>query len=317
MANEINENAEKIAQTYIQKFLKNEKEVPLDIVKKTKDVYQDIAIATLPMNKLYHPMTRMEIRALDVGEISNYSTLESNDPTLVRAKLDEILEKCVKVSLQNTKQSYKSLLVFDRLYMIYTLRELTFQNGRILTLPVTCTNSSCKHDFPIELIRQNIEFWQEQDSDIWKYFSNEYSCFIFETTIKEEPFLLKPPTIGLQESFYYWIENRKFLKKEINAAFVKIAPYTLNAVELTIEELDDIEKEFISQLKESPTGEEEFQFLNDTVDSFKKNDFKIGIRGLVKLCPKCGQEVRTPTVFPRRARDLFIVPDAFRAYLKK
>lgn len=313
MANE----KEQIAQSYIHNFLKQEQEVPVETIKKSKDAYQDLALQTLPMHRLYHPMTRIEIRALDVGEISNYSTLESNDPSLVRAKLDEILEKCVKVSLQGQKLSYKSILVFDRLYLIYTLRELTFQNGRILTLPVTCNNPSCKHNFNIELIRQNIEFWQPEDSDIWKYFNSQYNCFIFETTIKDEPFLMKPPTIGLQESFYYWIENRKFLKKEISPAFVKIAPYTLNAVELSIEELDEIEKEFTQQFKDSPTGEEEFQFLNDTVDSFKKNDFKLGIKGLAKVCPKCGLEVRTSTVFPRRARDLFIIPNAFRTYLKK
>lgn len=310
------DNKEQLAQSYIQNFLKQQ-DTPVETIKKSKDNYQDLALTSLPMYKLYHPMTRIEIRALDVGEISNYSTLESNDPTLVRAKLDEILEKCVKVSLQNQKLSYKDILVFDRLYIIYTLRELTFQNGRILTLPVVCNNTSCKHSFNIELIRQNIEFWLPEDSDIWTYFNEQYNCFIFETTIKDEPFMLKPPTIGLQESFYYWIENRKFLKKEISAAFVKIAPYTLNATELSIQELDEIEKEFTQQLKDSLTGEEEFQFLNDTVDSFKKNEFKLGIRGLAKLCPKCGQEVRTPTVFPRRARDLFIVPNAFRTYLKK
>lgn len=306
------------AKEFITNFLNAtpEQKTETEVVKKPSEVYRDLPITQLPLGRLYHPSTRIQFRALDVGEILNYSTLETNDVNLVRPKLDEILEKAVKVSLHNKKLDYKSLFVQDRLYIIYTIREITFQNGRVLALPVNCTNVTCKHPFEIELSRENMEYWSNEE-EIWNYFKPEFGCFVFETTIQEQPYCLRPPTIGLQESFYNWIQDQTFKKKEISAPFVKISPYMVNAVELTIDEVTQLQDEFLYNLKNKEKGEEEFQFLNDTIDAFKSNSFHLGVRGMIKRCPKCGQEVRTNNVFPRRARDLFIVPNAFRHYLKK
>ncbi|HEX2549570.1 MAG TPA: hypothetical protein VHM20_07065, partial [Gammaproteobacteria bacterium] len=114
-----------------------------------------------------------------------------------------------------------------------------------------------------------------------------------------------------------WIQDQKYKNKPMDASFVKIAPYTINAVELSVEELSQLQDEFINGLKMKPKGEEEFQFLNDVVDRFRNNTFKMGLKGMMKQCPLCGTEVRTNTVFPKRARDLFIVPNAFRHFIKK
>ena len=284
--------------------------------KKPSEIYRDLPVAQLPLGRMYHPNTRIEFRALDVGEILNYSTLETNDVNLVRPKLDEILEKCVRITLHRQKLSYKTLFIQDRLYMIYTIREITFQNGRMLHLPVTCSNPNCNHEFDIELLRQNMEM-HSNDEEIWKFFKPEYGCFVFNTTIQEEPYYLRPPTIGLQDSFYQWIQDQSYKNKTISEVFLKISPYMVNANELSIDDISKMQEDFINGLKNHPSGEAEFEFLNDTVDNFKKNIFKIGVKGMMKQCPKCGTEVRTPAIFPRRARDLFIVPNAFRHYLKK
>lgn len=306
---------ETVAKEFLHNFLKAspEQQAETEIIKKPSEVYRDITVTNLPLGRMYNPNTRIEIRALDVGEILNYSTLESNDVNLVRPKLDEILQKAVKVSRNREKLDYKSLFTQDRLYLIYTIREITFQNGRLLTLPIKCQNG---HDLDIELIRQNMEMWSENE-EIWNYFKPEFGCFVFETYIQEEPYYLRPPTIGLQESYFKWMQDQTFKKKEISPAFIKISPYMVNAIELSIEEISQLQEEFLNGLKNKKNGEEEFQFLNDTIDNFKNNTFHIGVKGMMKHCPKCGLEVRTNTVFPKRARDLFIVPDAFRHYLKK
>lgn len=308
--------AEVKAKEFIKNFLNETPEKPaVETVVKKNEEYRDFPITQLPLGKLYHPNLRLEFRALTVGEISNYSTLETNDVNLVRPKLDEILQKCLKLSNRGMKLNYKNIFVNDRLYLIYAIREFTFQNGRVLTLPVTC-DDTCKHAFDIELVRQNMEIWPNTE-EIWQYYKPEYGCFVFETTIQDEPYYLRPPTIGIQESFYYWIQDQQYKNKDIDASFVKIMPYMANAVELSIDEISTLQDEFLQGLKEKPNAEEEFQFLNDTVDKFKNNDFHLGLKGMMKRCPKCGKEVRTSTVFPKRARDLFIVPNAFRYYLKK
>lgn len=304
------------AKDFINNFISASPEQRKEIESKPTEQYRDFQITMLPLGRLYHPSTRLEVRSLDLGEILNYSTLETNDVDQVRPKLDEILEKCVKVSLHNRKLSYKSLFVQDRLYLIYIIREITFQNGRVLTLPIKCSNKTCESLFEIELTRQNIEMWSA-DEEIWKYHKPEFGCFVFETTIQEEPYFLRPPTIGIQQSFLAWIEDRKFKKQEVNEAFVKITPYMINVAELSFEDITLLQEEFIHNMSTKQNAHEEFEFLEDCVDNFKKNTFHIGIKGMLKTCPKCGTEVRTSSVFPNRVRDFFIVPNAFRRYIKK
>jgi hypothetical protein len=156
----------------------------------------------------------------------------------------------------------------------------------------------------------NIEMYDNKE-EIWKFYRPEYQSFVFETTISDDPVLITMPTIGIQESFNNWIVDKEYKNEDIDESFVKIAPYLINKNDLTIEEIDEF-KERMNDLTI-----EEFEFINDVVNKFKNKDFKIGIKGLVKKCPKCGQEVRTSAVFPERASDIFIIPNAFEQYLKK
>jgi len=304
---------EKVAEEFIKSYLQPEQEeVNQAETKEFKDTkWHDLPLISLPLGKLYHPGYRFEFRAAELAEIQHYSTIDNNNILDIRNKLNDILKACLKVTLPNNKPgSFRDLKLGDRLYVIYTIREITFQKGKVLSMPVTCTNEKCKHEFDIELIRMNIEIY-DNNEEIWNFYRPEYQAFVFETTISDDPVIISLPTIGIQESFNDWILDKEYKNEEIDESFVKIAPYLINKNDLTTEEIDEF-KERMTNLTI-----EEFEFINDVVDRFKNKDFKIGIKGLVKKCPKCGQEVRTSAVFPERASDIFIIPNAFEQYLKK
>jgi hypothetical protein len=89
-------------------------------------------------------------------------------------------------------------------------------------------------------------------------------------------------------------------------SFLKIMPFLLNGRNsisfegiksklLEYENIDDIS----------------FQFLNAVV-----NKMIFGIKEIRKQC-SCGLEVHTPMEFPNGASAIFIIPDAFDAFIKK
>jgi hypothetical protein len=55
-----------------------------------------------------------------------------------------------------------------------------------------------------------------------------------------------------------------------------------------------------------------FQFLNAAVGKMT-----FGIKDLVKPCSACGVEVRTEMQFPNGASGIFVIHDAFEAFIKE
>ena len=330
-------NKEDIYKEYLSKFLEPEKPlvqeqtfiekeyvrpIPKPVVKQSiepsisksanKFFYTDVMLEELPLGKFYHPNTRIQIRAVKVGEIQHFSTIDNDSFYDIKEKLNDLLESCVMFIHPNGAiGSYKDLFDGDRLYMIYYLRGMTFIKGKILTVNAEC---ECKNEegknteLEIELIRENIEKWKE-DEEVWQYYNPHTSTFSFDVTFQDTPYQMAPPTIGIQQSFLKWAKDRKYKELPINEQFLRLMPFILCHISsATNEEINDMLDWF-----ENHISEDEFFFLNDAINNY----FKIGIKGLVKHCTACGLEVHTTKVFPRRASDLFIIPNGFRQYQRK
>jgi hypothetical protein len=73
---------------------------------------------------------------------------------------------------------------------------------------------------------------------------------------------------------------------------------------MSIEQLEQEEFNF------SKMNEELFMFIYDAID---KMDF--GIDEVKDNCKKCGKENKTPFSFPGGAKNLFIIPNAFKQFI--
>ena len=178
-----NDKQEEIAKEFIQQYLNEDTDTPQEPdVSEATSRWQDLPLQSLPLGKLYHPGFRIEFRAAEVEEIQHFSTIENTNAYDIRNKLNDLLNACVRVTLPNQKLgSYLDLKIGDRLFLIYTIREITFQKGPMLTIPVTCSNKKCKTEFQIELVRQHLEMHSEQD-EVWSFYQPQYQSFIFNTT---------------------------------------------------------------------------------------------------------------------------------------
>ena len=82
---------------------------------------------------------KIKIRAAKVHEIQAYSIISNENILDVTEKMNQMLSSCVKVTLPNGQNgSYKDIKDGDRLFIIFMIRELTFQKGNSLAKDVTC-----------------------------------------------------------------------------------------------------------------------------------------------------------------------------------
>jgi len=217
-------------------------------------------------------------------------------------KMNDMLSSCVRVKhLDGSYGSYLELKDPDRYYLIFLIRELTFQKGTTLSTKSKC---SCGEEVTIELMRSHFKNYDLNEKLI-PYFDSRFNSFRFELK-NDKVFLLTPPTIGIQKSLTEYIIRENIQKRKPNLSFLKIIPFTLvNKTSITQEEI----KEELTKFEN--IDDVSFQFLNSAVEKMT-----FGIEKLIKYC-QCGLEIHTPMTFPNGPSAIFVIHDAFDQFIKK
>jgi hypothetical protein len=259
-------------------------------------------IKELPCGEFYPAGTIFMVRPAQVKEIQAYSMVDDNNFYDIVEKMNDILQACVRIKYSDGKMgSYLEIKDQDRLFLIFLVRELTFQQGNSLTVPARC---GCGTDLQIELKRNSFSF-HEIDEKLDRYFSASSRSYHF-TTVNGKEFELTPPNIGLQKAFTDYILKENNEKRTPNLSFLKIIPFMLSGRHsITYEGVKAKLKEF------EEIDDISFQFLNAAVSKMT-----FGIKELKKTC-SCGEEVHTDMQFPNGASGIFVIHDAFEAYIKE
>jgi hypothetical protein len=274
---------------------------------RTSDLhYLSFDVKEFPAGIFYPAGTTIQVRAAQTAEIQAYSMVDDNNFYDIVEKMNDMLASCVRIKYADGKiSSYLDIRDPDRYYLIFLIRELTFQKGNVLATKKTC---SCNHEIQIELKRENFIKY-EIDEKIKNYFNPALNCFTFELT-NDEVFNLAPPKIGLQKSFTDYIIKENAEKKKPNLSFLKIIPFTLfDRNSITIEGIKSKLSDFTNPNKMSDVS---FQFLNSAAEKIT-----FGIKELKKECDNCGLEVRSDMVFPNGPSAIFVIHDAFEKFIKK
>jgi hypothetical protein len=259
-------------------------------------------ISELPCGQFYPSGTLLMVRPAQVREIQAYSMVDDNNFYDIVEKMNDMLQACVRVKYSDGKiGSYMDIKDQDRLFLVFLIRELSFQQGNSLTVNARC---SCGEELPIELKRQNFVF-HEIEERLAKFYNKNTGSYHF-TTVNGKTFELTPPNIGLQKAFTDYIVKENNEKKTPNLAFLKIIPFMLaGRSTITYEGIKAKLAEF-----EQIDGTS-FQFLNGAVSKMT-----FGVKELVKKC-ECGEEIHTDMQFPNGASGIFVIHDAFEAYIKE
>lgn len=301
---------------YLSKFLTETK----DDVKEIKETlnynkpqtleFLNVDLDVLPLGMFYKSGTQIKIRAAKVHEVQSYSVVDDKNFLDVTEKMNQMLGSCVKVVLPGGKTgSYKDIKDGDRIFIIFMIRELTFQKGNSLGKDITCEN--CNHEFSIPFrATSNAEYPKtfenhEMPENLDKFLNRELRCYEFE--INGISFKMGPPNIGIQEIFYSDIKTKVQAQKNPNVSFLKIIPFMLwDRTTITEDGIKAKEEEFKKMDMYT------FQVINQAVDKML-----FGLKGLTMECKECGTEVHTDMTFPNGASSLFVIPDFFNDFNKK
>ena len=260
-------------------------------------------VSELPCGEFYPTGTLFMVRPAEVKEIQAYSMVDDNNFYDIVEKMNDMLRSCVRVKYPDGKLgSYLEIKDQDRLYLIFLIRELTFQQGNSLGVTRKC---ECGNEFQVELKRSNFVY-HEIDEKLDRYFNRSSRSYNFKVQNGKQ-FELTPPNIGLQKAFTDYIIKENNEKRTPNLAFLKIIPFMLagrssitydgiKSKLVEFEQMDDIS----------------FQFLNAAVSKMT-----FGIKELKSKCSQCGEEVHTEMQFPNGASGIFVIHDAFEAYIKE
>jgi len=308
------DDKEKQAKEYLDKFLGGEQNDNIgggsipptysDIIPESTAGFLNVPLEMLPCGIFYKNGTKIKIRAAKVWEVQSYSVVDSTNYLDITEKMNDMLSTCVKVIHSNGMNgSYKDLKDGDRIFLIFMIRELTFQEGNSLAKDVVC--ELCKTEFKIPFRatpgpnapKTFVNY--EMDETLKRFFDKDLKVFQFE--IDGKVHRLAPPTIGLQEIFFKDIKSKVQEEKKPNVSFLKIIPYLLwDRSTITEEGIKSKEKDFKN------LSMKEFQALNKSVDLML-----FGVKELISVCPECGQEVRTDLTFPDGAANIFVDSDPF------
>jgi len=257
--------------------------------------YINIDVSELPCAPFYPAGTTVYVRPAKVKEVQSFSVVDDSNFYDIYEKVNHMVSSCVFLKSPDQKKiPFTNLMDGDRWYMLFIIRELTFQKGTDLYTEVGKTK--------IPIKRGNFTY-HEMDEKLKKYYDKIQGCFIFPTKLGEMK--MAPPTIGLQKSFSDYMVKKVQNKKDLDQSFLKIIPYTLpNRLSITEKGIEKKYKEFETMDKDL------FQFLNQAV-----NKMSFGISG-VKTLDESGMEVRSEDIFPDGISGLFIQSDAFDEFLE-
>jgi hypothetical protein len=272
----------------------------------------EIPTKELPYGKFYQFGTHIFCRPAKTKEIESFAIVNEKNPFDVQLKLNEMLSACTKIEFADkTVGTYRDIQSGDRETMAIIISRMSAKKGRILQKVAFCDcTQNNKEEILIDLLPANYVF--KQEDEIIRPFFNPNTCTYDFEMYNDVKISIAPPTIGLTEdinNYIYYQTTKSEGKKVPNVAFMQVIPYLKagkGVRSLTIENLEQEEYNF------SQMNDEMFMVIYDAIDKIS-----FGIEKIKGHCPKCSKEVYTSFGFPKGARALFLIPDAFKQLVRQ
>jgi hypothetical protein len=265
--------------------------------------YIKLDLGLLPSGgRFYREDFEIHIRAARVGEIRDFSTMEDENPKDVDEKLNNIIVQCSRIMYGTQRGSYKDILEEDRIYVILSIRELTFKEGEHkLLMPVkskSCTMSSCKSQDQVELKTNGLQF-EHPDHSLDKYYDPVTRSYAIET--KNYGIIhMAPPTIGVMRALTDYIRKKEETGQPWDKSSMAIIPY------IQREWRGCGDREIFSTI----TNLQGWDSMKYSLTYRLAEKMKVGVKPeFVYPCESCGAEITVPLSFPGGIKSIFVIQD--------
>jgi hypothetical protein len=184
--------------------------------------YHNIDISTLPSGgRFYSSDAKIAIRPAQVSEVRHFSTIDEGNLLDIEDKLNHIVKNCTRFIAGAKVLSYKDILEEDRIYILLSIRDLTFPEPESkLTVKASTKDGE---EFDAEISAQYFQLSKVTD-EIEKYYDEEARAFAIKTK-SFGTIMMRPPSIGVMESITNYIKVRQIEKKQWDQSYLQILPY--------------------------------------------------------------------------------------------
>jgi ribosomal protein L44E len=272
-----------------------EEELSEKVSSKTKGI--EIKLERLPTKGMFYPAnTKIFIKSATVAEIKDFSLMDETNPLDVNDKLNNVLGFCTTVEYGVKKGNYKDLVEEDKMFVILSIKELTFPQGENkLNLKALCEN--CEYENTFELRTENLHYFEE-DEKIAAYYDPMNRCYV----VKTKDFgniILSSPKIGVMQEITNYARSKQEKKQKWDRAAIQILPY----LNLDWRGLD--EKYIFNRLVEMESwSEKQFSLILRLTDKLKS-----GIKQTLKYsCKRCHENIDVEANIEGGMKSLFIRP---------
>lgn len=267
--------------------------------------YSKIPLENLPTRGLFYPEgTKIMIRAAETGEIRHWSTIDESDTRDIISHLNSIVKACTRIQLPEDTMEYRDLKEADRLFIILSIRDLTFKEGQNrIMMPVENPDTGNKVD--VELKNNNLDV-QDVDDKFMEYYSDEDNCFEISLKKSSEKYTIEPPSIGMSQKITDFISKQNKENSHIDKTFIRTFPF--------------IEQDWRSLTHEKIMKEQNKSKTWNQVTVSVLLNFVEGIQVgqkpfLTHKFEDSAREVTVPIKFPGGIKSLFLISDIFEEIL--
>ena len=280
------------------------KEAPAPLIAQVG--FKAIDLLLLPSKGMFYPKnSEIAIRAAQNSEIRHYSTMDEQDPYDINDKIGIVVEKSTKIRFGNVGASWKDLSTEDRMFLFFSIRDLTFpepENKIVMSLGCnrSCLGTPGSWTEKVEITNREFNFYDLPDN-LMKWYSEEERCLVFEHPVLGGTFKLYAPTLGVTKALNDFTKKLFQENKAIDKSFYEVAPYI-------IKDWRGLDDNAIMH-----AHQENLKWGSDKIATVQKltEVFKFGMKtDLSRKCGKCGVEVSAPITFPGGFKSVFVVSSA-------
>jgi hypothetical protein len=202
-------------------------------VEASKIGFRPLTITNLPSTGMFYPLnTSIEYRAASLEEIKHYSSMNEEDLKDVMDKTASVLSHCMKISVGGSPRSYRDLIEFDKIYMVFLIRDLSMLvHGRENKLIQEIECEECGNKEKTELSNNIFSFHSISDK-LTRFFNPDESCFVFnDAEMNVNNLKVYVPTIGSNEFIVNYIRSKETEKRNeqrtiyYDKGFLRVLPF--------------------------------------------------------------------------------------------
>ena len=255
----------------------------------------EVNVENLPSEGKFYPSdATLKIRSAKVAEIRAFSIMDEGNLIDIESNLNAIVKSCTQFKSGTKMLSYKDILEEDRIFLILSIRDLTFpEPENKLMLKGQDSNGE---SFDVELSTKYFDT-ETVPAEIEQYYDSEKRAYVVQTKSAGEV-VIAPPTIGVMEEITKFMQSRQSERKTWDASFIQIAAYL-------VQDWRGFNSKKIFEMEVDFQGWSERKYM---VIYRLAEKMKIGVKSNL-VVDRQGEEVLVPLDFPGGIKSLFIISD--------